>query len=520
MKRLLSLAAGIGFITSNTLFGGPQTATQQLPDITLWGRTTMGQVVSSIREKGGTYDYEFTGEWLENIDGGIRLTRQATPSILGRLNIGFTVNASRVRQFTGNSFELTSKMFTATLLDASVQYSRSGPFGTHDSLTMEFGYFPFKYNPQSTNLGEYLFRTGTYPEVIVSGFENSNIDKPKIGGVHGAWGISPWVQIDAILNTELDIFPLHDLSATAIATGRWPKVGTVAFGVQFAHLIDVDSGKTTPGLDTQYHPDVDKWVGYIDTAKNDTTLYTFKGTKLMGRAMLDIKGIVENFTGALPMFGKEDLKLYGEAAILGVKNYPGWYNKPGERVPAMAGITWPTHQYSSYCLVPGLIAYGLGDRTVVTRLFGTEMTDRTRKTILFGSSGVVLGAGLWAIEHYLNVNTRLDLLTAEIEVFKSPYWNSQEFIWKNGSPVPYTGSTAGSNYAYWADSLARTDDDIKWSIYASKKFGAWLRLSGQIACDHTPRNWYTAAPPAFVKYTEMVPRTKDWYYMMRASFYF
>jgi hypothetical protein len=519
MKRLFSLVVGIGLLSSNALFGESQIPAPRMPDITLWGRMTMGQVVSSVREK-GTYDYEFKGEWLENIDGGMRLVRQATPSVVGRLNIGLSVSASRVRQFSFNTVELTSKMFSAVLLDASMQYSRKGLFGPRDSLTVEFGYFPFKYNPQSTNLGEYLFRTGTYPEVVVSGFENSNIDRPKIAGIHGAWGISPWVRIDAILNTELEIYPLRDINATAISTGAWPKIGSLAFGVQFAHLIALDSGKTTPGFDKQYHPGVDQWVGYVDPETGDTTLYTFKGTKLMARASLDVKGIVERFAGTLSVLGKEDLKLYGEAAVLGVKNYPGWYNKISERIPVMAGVDWPTHQFASYCLAPGLLAYGLGDGKTVSKLFGVEMRDRSKKTILWGGSGVVAGTGLWALEHYLNWKTRLDLFSAEVEFFRSPYWNSQEFIWKDGSPVPYTGSTVGSNYLYWADSMAKTDDDIKWSIYASKKVGAWLRLSGQIACDHTPRNWYTAAPPSFVKYTEMVPRTRDWYYMMRASFYF
>jgi hypothetical protein len=418
-------------------------------------------VVSTEREPPTIYDYEFKGEWLENIDGGVKLTRQVTPTLLGRLNFGFTVNASRVRQDNGISYELSAKMFSLALLDATMQYTRSGFLGSADNLTVEMGYFPFKYNPQSTNLGEYLFRSGTYPGVIVSGFENSNVDKPKIAGVHGAWGISPWVAIDALLNTELDLYPLRDLSATAIATGAWPKIATLGFGVQFAHLIVMDAKKTTPGLDKKRYPKVDQWVGYADpdTTKKDTTWYTFKGTKLMGRATLDIKGMIEGITGELSFLGKEDLKLYGEAAILGVKNYPGWYHRRNERIPAMAGINLP--------------AFNL-----------------------------------------------LDVFSIEVEHYGSPYWNSQENIWKSTSPVPYNGTNNGMWYNEWADSLAKTDDDFKWSIYASKKLSTWLRISGQIACDHTPRNWYTAAPPSYVKYTEMVPRSQDWYFMLRTMFYF
>jgi hypothetical protein len=68
--------------------------------------------------------------------------------------------------------------------------------------------------------------------------------------------------------------------------------------------------------------------------------------------------------------------------------------------------------------------------------------------------------------------------------------------------------------------MAKRDDDWKWSIYASRRINKFLRISAQAASDHTPRNWYTPGPPSFVKYTDMVPLTKDWYYMMRLSFYF
>jgi hypothetical protein len=41
------------------------------------------------------------------------------------------------------------------------------------------------------------------------------------------------------------------------------------------------------------------------------------------------------------ILGSEDLKLYGEGAILGVKDYPGYYEKITERMPLMAGFNFP-----------------------------------------------------------------------------------------------------------------------------------------------------------------------------------
>jgi len=457
MMKNLSRSFVIAIFAGSLCFGGPSDSVQ-VPDITLWGRYTLGQVVSSFAEEG--YDYSFQGEWLENIDGGIRLKRQVSPHFLGRLNVGFTVNTSTVRQKNFLSAELTAKKFTATVLDASMQYLHNDLFMNGDALQFEFGYFPFKYNPQSTNLGEYLFRSNCYPALLVSGFENS-IDGPKLGGLHLGYACDALGRLkqDILVNSELDIYPLHDINLTYIATYTPHPIFTIGAGVEFARMIIFDRLKTKPGLDTSYHPTVDQWVGYVDPATGDTTQYTFQGTKLMGRGTFDIKGAIELLTGKLNFFGKEDLKIYGEAAILGVKDYPGWYTRMRDRVPVMAGFNFPTFKL-------------------------------------------------------------LDVLSLELEQFNNPYWNSQEFIWKNQSPVPYVGNAAGSNFANWSDTLAKKDDDLKWSVYASKKITKALRISAQAASDHTPRNWYTPGPPSFVKYTDMVPRTKDWYYMFRVSYYF
>ncbi|MCU0608312.1 MAG: hypothetical protein MUF22_00905 [Chitinispirillaceae bacterium] len=420
----------------------------------------MGKIVSSTVEQ-GRYDIPFTGEWLENIDGGIRLTRQASPHVLGRLNVGVIVNTSTVNP-PGLTYEYTAKKVAAALLDATLQINYADVLHKNDRFLAEIGYFPFKYSPQSTNLGEYLFRSGTYPGYLVSGFEHS-IDKPKLGGVHLQYQCDALgtLKQDLVLNTELDVFPYHDINMTYLATHEIGPVFNLSAGVQLARLISVDPRKTTLGLDTIYHNRYDPKIGYIDTASNDTILYTFKGTKIVGRAMLDFKELVAGFGGALPFMGKNDLQLYTEAAILGVKNYPGWYNNIKERVPVMVGFNLPAFKL-------------------------------------------------------------LDVLSVEVERYQSPYWNSQEYIWKGDSPIPYISSGTYPNYDRdWNSSMAKTDDDIKWSVYASKKLGKIMRISAQAASDHTPRNWYTPWPaPQSAKYTDMVPRTKDWYYMMRVSFYF
>jgi len=422
-----------------------------------WSRMTLGQVVESEKEPG--YDIPFDNEWLETIDGGLKVKYKLSPSLTGRLNLGVVINLATVSPDV-RTFENSAKKVSATLLDASLEYRLEGLLSENDIFNVEFGYFPFKYNMQSTNLGEYLFRSGTYPGWLISSFEHS-IDKPKLAGVHVSYFIGSKISLkqDLIINSEVDVWPYRDIHLTYIATPSFGKFLNIGAGVQFARLITLDNRKTTLGTDPDYKDEktFNNSIGYI-TSGGDTILYTFRGTKVMGRAMFDVK---ELFGYKGRVLGSEDLKLYGEVALLGVKNYPGWYELRKERAPMMVGFNFPTFKI-------------------------------------------------------------LDVLSIEVQRYKTPYINTQEYIWKASSAVPYVPLKNFMNHDLeWKDSLAVTDDDIRWSIYASKQFGKYLRFSAQAACDHTPKIWYTPFPVVqSTKYSDLVPKSDNCYYMMRMSIYF
>ena len=111
--------------------------------------------------------------------------------------------------------------------------------------------------------------------------------------------------------------------------------------VQFANLISPMSNQTS----------VTNYVGNgYQKAPNDTGYYTFQGTKLMGRIMFDPKRFFD-----LSFFGKEDCKLYAEAAILGLESYPAsnaidptnpsndiGYDNLWQKIPVMMGFNIPT----------------------------------------------------------------------------------------------------------------------------------------------------------------------------------
>ena len=201
------------------------------------------------------------------------------------------------------------------------------------SWIMQFGFFPYKYNPDAKNLGEYLLRSGTYPGYEVTGgwsTINSALYMASGLSIRGNF-LSNTLVADFNMFLERDIEPQHDFSPSVVLTYKPTPVFEVGAGVEFAHLIPTDSRKLKSTA-FSYRGD-SAFVG------NDSgnTSYTFQGTKVMGRASVNLGAMLNN-----PWIGKEGLKLYGEAAILGIKNYPYYYEKRSKRIPVMVGINLPT----------------------------------------------------------------------------------------------------------------------------------------------------------------------------------
>lgn len=431
--------------------------------ISSWGWLTFGAVRSSPRELGGAVkDYKFDGEVLGDFDAGIKAVFSLDNNVTGRFHVGFSTAYMVPFHLDANGAEYLKKRFVPYIIDAAVEKKIST-----DSYELfgEFGYFPVKYNSESRNLGEYLFRSGTYFPYLNSGFEMA--DKEKLAGLHGRFtkkfGEKSNFKADLYFTNDMRDFPIHDFSLSYIVSANLGRIFDVSAGVMHAHLIEVDKRKSTPYYDKVIFDGGDElWDVCVPDSSGDTVLLTFKGTKLMSRFTFDPKALfgIEDGQGIL---GKEDLKIYFESAILGWKNYPVWYENRAERMPMMLGFNFPAFKL-------------------------------------------------------------LDVLAFEFEHNPSPYMNTSERVWRYRSPTPYVSGEVRYNIyddSQWPDGKPDpiTNDDFKWSVYASKQFGRF-RISGQIASDHIVRTPYMLGPPTTIKYTEICPRSKDWYWMTRVSYSF
>jgi hypothetical protein len=161
------------------------------------------------------------------------------------------------------------------------------------------GYFPFKYNPDATNFGDYLYRVNPYPQYFPTRFDSPY---QRLLGLHLASSPIQGLKIDAMLTSEVFLWPLRDFSLSLLANYTLPFVEAGA-GIIGYRMFPVDARLTTPPADEQEPPG---------------TEFSFAGTKVVLRAALNPK----EFLPFKEFFGKNDLRLYGEICLNGLKNYP------------------------------------------------------------------------------------------------------------------------------------------------------------------------------------------------------
>ena len=250
---------------------------------------------------------------------------------------------------TGQAYALYDKVFTYGIHEACGTFLLGDPETYSASITT--GFFRYKYNPEVHNLGEYLFRTYTYPGVIVNYFDMTDA---RLAGLKlsGKLPVGDLLKLsgDLMLTFETEFYPFFDATPSLIGNCNLAGVLDMTLGASLSRFFPVNDSLTTPKTDQKSR--------YI-TADNDTGYYSYSGTKLMARCTFDPKRFIP-----FDLFGASDLKLYAEAAILGVESYPandtlnspmtGNYNIWGydtllNKIPVMFGFNFPGFKMIDLC---------------------------------------------------------------------------------------------------------------------------------------------------------------------------
>ena len=287
--------------------------------IDLWGNVTyrLLQLVNSGGQHAGSLgeedawriEHRLNGQWFHRVAGEFGVT--LTPVERLKVHAGY-----RADIFAGSG--LSQCNASVVLGDTQAE-----PF------VLTGGLFRFRYNPDARNLGEYLIHSGCYPGYVFSGREWAN----ELG-LHLRVNALPAIKQDILVLTEMNHIPFYDFSLAYLGTVNMLDVAEIGAGVMFHRLIPVSPKLTTP---EKAAPD------------GRTGVYTHRGIKVMGRLSLDIKRLFGNPA----FFGAQDLKIYSEAAVLGLEDYPVYYEKIGERIPVMVGINIPFFGLLDYCALEG-----------------------------------------------------------------------------------------------------------------------------------------------------------------------
>lgn len=421
------------------------------------GWTEVGRIMHSSDTLGGTAHVNLSHVPLQGMGGQLVLRSAPAPGVDVSLGVGVYRSTHTLgSDISGNEpIYWANSVFKAYVSQARFTYSRGGNGSPGFGVTL--GSFPYDYHPDVRNLGLYLLRGPVYPGLLAGGFGEVDSTRSNMLGLrlHGAAGN---FSQDIILKMETEPPPTFDWSLAFVA--KYRAVGALEFGagVNFYRVLPYNRDLETPGrLPSGFLSQLGK-ENYIDTVGGDTTFYTHQGVKLMLMLSLDLKSWIP-----LPSAGPDEFKLYGEAAVLGVKDYGAYYGDIRRRIPVMAGFNLPT--------------FGL-----------------------------------------------LDWLSLEVEWYGSPYRNDLAHLgsvnyvteWQPSerplpSPVP---AEAGA----YADS---TRDNWKWSLGLRKTVKRRIRIDAQVANDH-----YRPRPLAIgqiaQKYgtAEAMTTPRDWYIMGRVGFLF
>lgn len=343
-----------------------------------------------------------------------------------------------------------------------------------------FGILPFKYNPDAKNLGEYLLRDEAYPTVMVSGgLSIINSAGMQVEGAELDLHTGPLTH-NLVLYSERGVEPTGDISAAYVFSYKPHPAIELGAGIAFAHLIPFKPSSTTPP-GPQLTPVNPTPAGEVvgqptNRYANDTVVtnlndlgysnYTFKSTKIMARISFNPQAILQS-----DWLGPEDLKLYSEAAILGLKDYPYYYSNIRNRIPVMVGFNFPTFKL-------------------------------------------------------------LDKLSLEVEYLKPAFPNSVYWSYATDAvPVPGIYPTGGESFhdliyggvnpndgsiikPYDKSSLSHRA--IKWTVYLKRELVPGLTLYAQAASDYMRGYNANVGPAVLVPLYEPIIRTpSDWYYLVR-----
>jgi hypothetical protein len=357
-------------------------------------------------------------------------------------------------------------------------------------LQIGVGLFPFKYNPDVRNLGEYLFRSGPNGIYKLGDFDFA---QTRLLGFHASSILFDRLNQHLLFYGEYNgIIALQDYSLAYLADYSTGRLFNVGIGGVAHNLISVNKSRTTPKTDQNRYV-VRDTLADGSTVVTDSGYFSYAGQKLMARASIDPKALFVS-----KLLKKDDLRLYGEIDLLGLDDYPVKYADITKRFVYSAGLNIPTHP---------LISYGALIALQLASLY-EPWTDKVQVPASWASAAgtAALGGATWAVRRFLHLDFGMDILALELSWDPGDYPNNFYYLFdgfQGHLPQPFPAMTQREKWY--------------WSIYAAKQVTKGFELHAQIARDRMRPIIHSAH---YIEYEEVLEKANHWHWDLRAQFGF
>jgi hypothetical protein len=323
------------------------------PRLTLHGAawTGFGRIVNSEYTKGTSTDYN--DNWLQQSGAVASFSSRINDNWAANFGVGTAyVHLPRGSKGAAN---LWYPFWVAFVPEMNFNYGRTEWFSEASQLDFTLGKFSYSYNRDSKNLGNYLLNGYVYPNILVSAQGNlAQAPKSAMGSRLGLT-FNKAFKNELLLLTETEYAPLYDISVADVITFNAAPGVEIGGGVNFSRVYQQSGSDCIPSELGQnarnskgegcqvFVPDAAGNIFVLDANGNPTDSIRQKvsvprsGIKVMGRLSLDPKQWFGDGS-----FGKNELILYSEVAVLGLKNYPVYYDDIMRRIPVMVGFNFPT----------------------------------------------------------------------------------------------------------------------------------------------------------------------------------
>jgi len=405
-----------------------------------FGYYMFGEIMSGIYgDNWESATSSFNHLWVNTSLLHLNLESNATDWFTTRLGLEFYVTFPLQGS---NAMDKASyfRTYKAYLAEAQGTMHWDFDYSIISSLKIKTGMLPYTINPEVKTLGNYLYRSTIHPVSI-----QNKVDYPwadLLGGVAEIGLIENKVMIEAMLSSEFTYVPFFDFTPAFGAYYKPNEIIDVGGAVAFHHALQANGALMADSVGAYW-----------------------QGTKIDARAIFDPKPLF----GGMDFLGKEELKIYAEVAVLGLKDT----------------LEVDTSNLASLRSM---------DTTDLKNFVFPKYSVLNRMPFMLG-----INLPTWKI---------LDLLAVEVEWFYSPYANH----WLGLFDTKDTYSPQPGKLKQWDNYVNK--DNFKWAIHLRKSVGKF-EARGLFSSDHTI---YMINNVTNGNFEQTMKRPQDWQWMIQLRY--